>query len=83
MDEDKKSPGRPTSPKFSKVEFVQMHDAFTPLQLPSIMTLGMKGAKAMSLLEERPHGIYVEHPSGRKFIVPYGNISFYELCLEK
>lgn len=84
MEEEKRGPGRPvgSGQKFRMVRYVQMHDAFTPLQMAPIMSLGKEGAKAMEILEERPHGVYVKHPKGREFIVPYGNISFYELDLE-
>jgi len=68
-------------PEFNKVSFVQMHDAFTPLQMAPIMSLGTQGAKAMESLTESWNGIKVTHPKGRKFVVPYGNISFYELDL--
>lgn len=83
MDDDKKSPGRPFAVKFRAVKYVQLHDAFTPLQLAPIMSLGTAGSKAMKGLEERANGIAVDHPSGRQFVVPYGNISFYELDNEK
>jgi hypothetical protein len=75
--EDKKGQGRPKEPR--KVRFVQMHDAFTPLQMAPIMSLSTFGEKAMATLVESWNGIHVIHPKGREFIVPYGNISFYEL----
>ena len=86
----KRGPGRPAKaaqelnevwPEKSqprKVKFVQMHDAFTPLQMAPIMSLSTIGAKAMDILEEREKGIYVE-VKGRKFVVPFANIAFYEL----
>lgn len=70
------------TPSFKPVRFVQMHDAFTPLMLAPIMSLSKEGGKAMVKLEERGHGIFVEHPTGRTFLVPYGNISFYEYEVE-
>lgn len=95
MEEVKRGPGRPAKATTSdidqlndiwpeqkigrKVSFVQMHDAFTPLQMAPIMSLSSYGAKAMKYLTEGQRGIEVEHGSGRKFVVPYGNISFYEL----
>jgi len=80
--EEKRGPGRPAAPKFKQVRFVQMHDAFTPLAMAPILSLGVEGAKAMEVLEERPHGVFVKHPSGRTFLVPYGNISFLEYAAE-
>lgn len=62
------------------VRFVQLHDAFTPLQMAPIMSLSVEGTKAMQTLEEGLNGIEVTHKQGRKFVVPYGNISFYELA---
>lgn len=76
--EVKRGPGRPPVQKYAQVRFVQMHDPFTPLQLAPIMSLAREGSKAMVSLEEREIGIFVKHPTGRTFMVPYGNISFYE-----
>jgi hypothetical protein len=90
----KRGPGRPPkqltdsqlldqtwpAPEAKKVRFVQMHDAFTPLQMAPIMSLGIEGAKKVDLLEERTMGVYVE-TKGRSFLVPFGNISFLEYDL--
>ena len=65
--------------KKRKVSFVQMHDAFTPLQMAPLLSLGMKGDKAMASMVELDHGVDVTHKNGRKFVVPYANIAFYEL----
>ena len=71
-----------TRPRFRKVFYVQIHDAFTPLRMAPVLSLGMTGNNAMALMEERPQGIFVRHKTGREFIVPYGNISFYEYPTE-
>lgn len=73
---------------YRKVRFVQMHDALTPVSpgqapLAPMMSLGTIGDKKMKSLEEHERGIYVKHPSGREFLVPYGNIAFYEYDLSQ
>lgn len=62
-----------------KVRFVQMHDAFAPLQMGShsATTLSTEGAKAMEELVETEKGVLVRHKT-REFLVPYANISFFE-----
>jgi hypothetical protein len=81
MEEVKRAPGRPAKIVEDtpvKVRYVQMHDAFTPLQMAPIMSLSTMGDKAVQVLQLSFHGVYVER-AGRKFIVPFGNISFLEL----
>ena len=60
-----------------KARFVQVHDAFTPLQLAPIMslsTIGTKACEKLVLAEKGVHAVY----RGREFLVPYGNVSFLE-----
>jgi len=76
---EKLKPGPKPGFKGRAVKFVQMHDAFTPLQMAPIMSLGMTGEKAMKLMEIMEAGVFVVHKSGREFVVPFGNISFLEL----
>ena len=78
--EDTKAKAKPAG---RKVIYVQMHDAFTPLQMAPILSLSMSGAKAMAEMYEMPHGIFVKHKGGREFLVPYGNIAFHEYDLGK
>lgn len=75
MEEEKRGPGRP---KYKAIRHVQLHDALTPLGLPPQLSLSTIGEKKMVSLEERPHGVYVEHHSGRAFLVPYANIASME-----
>jgi hypothetical protein len=83
MEEQKRGPGRPKLEAVAhekppvKVRFVQMHDAFTPLQMAPVGSL-MIGYKDVEMLEQHDVGIFVTM-KGRRFIVPFGNISFFEL----
>lgn len=65
------------------VVYVQLHDAFTPLQMAPVLSLSTKGDKAMASMVELPHGIEVIHKNGRQFVAPYANIAFYEVEVEK
>jgi hypothetical protein len=69
--------------KKRKAIYVQLHDAFTPLQMAPVLSLGMKGEKAMKSMIELDHGIDVTHKSGRRFVVPFANIAFYEIEAEE
>lgn len=60
------------------VRFAQMHDAFTPLQMQPMLSLSMEGSKSLDSLQETWNGIEGTL-KGRTFVVPWGNISFYEL----
>jgi hypothetical protein len=81
--ETKRGPGRPpkqestAEPAGRAVRFVQMHDAFTPLQMAPIMSLSVEGTKKVDRLERVPEGVEVTL-KGREFLVPLGNISFLE-----
>lgn len=74
---------------FRNVWYVQVHDSFSPLQMPPLSSLSMIGHNPMIEMMERPNGIYVRcmgkikkgdkfEIGEREFIVPYGNISHYE-----
>lgn len=97
-EEVKRGPGRPPKAEikppqveqvisgYKHVRFVQMHDAFTPLQMAPIMSLSVEGARACKTLHETWNGIYVEvvdKGKTRSFTVPFGNVSFYEHLNDK
>ena len=79
---------------FRNVYYVQIHDAFSPLQMAPLSSLSMIGHNPMIEMIERPNGIYVRcmgkvkkgegYVTGeREFVIPYGNISHYEYSPEK
>lgn len=68
--------------KWRAVRYVQIHAAFAPLQGKSTFSWATFGNDPMTIIEERPNGIYGEMKDGRQFLIPYGNISFVEYELE-
>lgn len=71
------------TPANRRIRFAALHDALTPLQGAPIMSLRLEGNGAVAVIEERAIGIYTVFKDQREFIVPYGNVAFYEYLDEK
>lgn len=68
-----------TAPPLRKVRYAKVHDAFAPLREKSFLSLSNEQPYNMELLEGET-GIEV-CLKGRSYVVPYANISFYEVEL--
>jgi hypothetical protein len=80
-----------TTTGFRDVWYVQIHDAFSPLQMAPLSSLSMIGHNPCIEMVERPNGIFVRTMGKmkdqkdlveRQFTIPYGNISHYEYVTE-